>query len=197
MKKLFVMLVVMAVVFGMSAGVMAQLKSEDLDAAIKINQYVDLNIGEARDVDNNTFDGTPTINVEYFGTDPGGTGMNSKYAIYWPFSVRSNSNIGVLLEENISNNIKSNNTETIKIWPYTDAAHDMAINLSLFNEHRSHKATDMPSELSGNSYIGSEHLGSGVNNWTLGLNADVTSKGMDKINPDTYTGTVTVTVYAE
>ncbi|MFP4372419.1 MAG: hypothetical protein ACLFQ4_09400, partial [Halanaerobium sp.] len=141
------------------------------------------------------------IDIEEYGKDPGGDGMNNEYAIYWPVDIRSNDDIGVLLEEDISNKIEDQNSETIKVWPYTgDENPDMTVNLSLYNEHnreQNTENTEMPDEPNGNRYVGPEKLNSGVNDWTLGLNATVTDEGMDKIDPETYEGTVTLTVYGE
>lgn len=194
MKKLLVMVIVMAVVFGMSAGVMADdtLGEEILDVGLIINQYTEIDISDAMarpDATDNLVenDGVPYLNLAELN-DP------NNHVIGWELEVKSNANVDITVAETVSKKLKD---EGMKVWAFDEEDWVVAPNVELFKDFGSSWGSyeEAATETGSNSNGRYEKISNveGFND-IVAFGAQVNEEGFEEAKKGEYTGEIIVTV---
>ncbi|MFP4372364.1 MAG: hypothetical protein ACLFQ4_09120, partial [Halanaerobium sp.] len=189
-----VMVIVMAVVFGMSAGVMADdtLGEEILDVGLIINQYTEIDISDAMarpDATDNLVenDGVPYLNLAELN-DP------NNHVIGWELEVKSNANVDITVAETVSKKLKD---EGMKVWAFDEEDWVVAPNVELFKDFGSSWGSyeEAATETGSNSNGRYEKISNveGFND-IVAFGAQVNEEGFEEAKKGEYTGEIIVTV---
>ncbi|MFP4020972.1 MAG: hypothetical protein ACLFUK_05140 [Halanaerobium sp.] len=184
----------MAVVFGMSAGVMADdtLGEEILDVGLIINQYTEIDISDAMarpDATDNLVenDGVPYLNLAELN-DP------NNHVIGWELEVKSNANVDITVAETVSKKLKD---EGMKVWAFDEEDWVVAPNVELFKDFGSSWGSyeEAATETGSNSNGRYEKISNveGFND-IVAFGAQVNEEGFEEAKKGEYTGEIIVTV---
>lgn len=107
MKKLLVMVIVMAVVFGMSAGVMAELDTDDVGVDLSIGSYAEVAF------ENGNYElNFPEPNTNDYFED-------ERESVFIPFNVKTNDDVQITITEDMTSGLVDMLGES-KVWPFAE-----------------------------------------------------------------------------
>ncbi len=202
MKKLGILVMALLLVVGMSLGVMAEdinvaqnLDSdinESVEVGVKVNQYAEVILENARARSN---DDVLEIEGERKIVDLLDLGNPDEHAIGWDLSVKSNDNVDITVQEDVSRTLADDSITPYRLDGGTNTDWVVAPNVELFDTNWSNH----PDGGFGSAWEnGSQYELAGVSNFNgvLQFNAQISEDRFEDAVPGRYDGTVYVIVSA-